>query len=202
MCVNSPQGIDKIKLFKNPWPCEISNIYDQYKEKTLSYHEKMNLIIINTSPYGISSSSIDLFIEKLLKKNIRVEIFYIGYQDDFLKSLSHVNTVKINYCQIVDFETYNKLLSEMDIAFVTYGNSLDQNQKRVASPMKIMDLLAYNIRVFCDQKFAVFEKYPGIVEYFDLENPQIDLAASSQKNTNLFFKDVDPISYVNKMLSI
>jgi hypothetical protein len=201
-CVDRPKNIDQIKLFKNPWPCEISNIYHQYKGKVISCSEKLSLIIINTSPYGISSTSISLFIEKLMEKNVQVEIFYIGHLDDSLNSLLVVNAVKINYFPIVDFESYSKLLIDMDIAFVTYGNSLDLNQKRVAVPMKIMDLLAYNIRVFCDQKFGVFEKYPGIVDYFDLENQQIDFAACSQKNMELFFNDVDPINYVNRMLSI
>ncbi|NQV76891.1 MAG: hypothetical protein HQ490_00870 [Lutibacter sp.] len=202
VCVDRPNDIDQIKLFKNPWPCEVSNIYHQYKGKAMSWNEKLNLVIINTSPYGISSTNISLFIEKLMGKNVQVEIFYIGYQDELLNSLLEVNDVKINYCPIVEFESYNKLLSEMDIAFVTYGNSLDINQKRVAVPMKIMDLLAYNIKVFCDQKFKVFEKYPGIVECFDLENQQIDFTASSQVNMELFFNDVDPTNYVNRMLSI
>lgn len=202
VCVDRPKDIDQINFFKNPWPCEISNIYHQNKGKVISWNEKLNLIIINTSPYGISSKSISLFIEKLLEKKVSLEVFYVGVQDNSLNSIFDINAVKINYCPIVDFDSYNKLLLNMDIAYVTYGDSLDVNQRRVAVPMKIMDLLAYNIRVFCDQKFAIFEKYSGIVKNFELENPQIDFAESSQKNIDLFFSDVDPTNYVNRMLSI
>ena len=202
VCVDRPNDIDQIKIFQNPWPCEVSIIYHQYKGKAISMNQKLNLVIINTSPYGISSTNISLFIEKLMAKNIQVEIFYIGYQDDLVNIPLEVNILKVNYYPIVNFESYIKLLSEMDIAFVTYGNSLDENQKRVAVPMKIMDLLACNIKVFCDQKFNVFEKYPGIVEYFDQENPQIDFTVTSTVNMEVFFNDVDPTNYINRMLSI
>lgn len=204
VCVDKPIHLSQkeISYFLNPWPNDIDT--NELISKDFTSKAILNLIIINSSPHGIKLKNIIEFIKYLKKGGYNVKIFFLGNRDDETTSFLTKCEFEVAFFPLLLYEKYKELIKLMDIAFVTYGDSLDSNQLRIAVPMKIMDLLATGVKVYCDQRFNIFEneKYNGIVTYFDSSMSIFSIDLNIHTKLKHFLLDTNPVSYVKKMIQL